>query len=270
MTQKAPCYKLCLTKLISRYVQVKIWLPGLLIGVGLACATNTPVAQVSTPRATRTPIPTFTNPPVPPTPTITPTFTPTPLVTNTPASTNTPIPTHTPVPTETPTETPVPPTNTPPPPPTAVPPTNSPVPTATPVPAPVSPLAPPTFTPVPGSPAGTYESTEEEGEANCAHVGVYGKVRDGEDDDDALMPNVTVKVTGNKDPYGGHFYATTNSDSEYVLVIGELKDVGDVKFKAEIFGNGVDTQGEPEWETDKDCHKNNAVQVMKINWGKKR
>ncbi len=45
--------------------------------------------------------------------------------------------------------------------------------------------------------------------------------------------------------------------------------MGEIEFKAEIFGDGVDTQGEPEWETDDDCHKNNAVQIMKINWGKK-
>ncbi len=100
-------------------------------------------------------------------------------------------------------------------------------------------------------------------------MGVYGKVRDGDDDDDDPMPNVTIKVTGNEDPYKGPFYATTDSAGKYSLVIGELKDVGEMEFKAEIFGDGVDTQGEPEWETDDDCHENNAVQIMKINWGKK-
>lgn len=247
-----------------------VWLPFLMLL--LACATNTPVAQLATARPTRTPLPTFTPTPLPPTATAVPTETDTPISTDTPPPTNTLLPTNTPPPEATatpiPTDTPIP-TNTPvppPPPPTAVPPTATPLP----APTPVSPVATPTpaATAVPLSPPGNYQPTEIENEANCAHVGIKGIVRDGSDEDDDPVPGVTIKVEGDEDGFWGPYYSTTNSDGEYAIVIAEFGTVPErVEFKAEIYGgDNVDTDDEPKWSVKEDCHASNANQVLNIDW----
>jgi hypothetical protein len=253
--------------------RLKYWaVAGLLVAATLACATNTPVAQRSDPRPTRTPLPTFTRTPLPPTATPVPSATPTPPVTDTPLPTDTPIPpTETPIPTDTvvpPTDTPVPPPPTPVPP-TPVPPTDTPVPVPpTPVPAPVSPVGTPTFTPVPGSPEGSYEPREIKTRSDCANLGVIGNVRNGSDSDSPRMPGVTIKVTGDEDGFRGPYYGTTNGDGEYVIVIGEYGSVPTrVEFKAEVFGgDNVKTKNAPEWSFSDDCHSSDANQVMEIKW----
>jgi hypothetical protein len=258
------------------YVQAKIWIPCLLIMVTLACATNTPVAQVSTARPTRTPIPTFTNTPIPltatptSTQTDTPTPTDTPLFTNTPLPTDTPLFTDTPIPTDAPTDTPVPPTNT------AVPatntplPTNTPPPTPVPAPVPVSPLATPTWTPVPASPPGTYSPKNKSTKGNCAHVGLTGIVRDGDDDGDPPIPNVTIIVTGDDDEHGGPFFASTASDGRYSLVVGDYRAVGRIELQAEIWGSNVKTDDIPKWKTTDHCDRDDSVQIMELDWAKRR
>lgn len=106
-----------------------------------------------------------------------------------------------------------------------------------------------------------------EGDANCAHIGITGVVRDGPETDDDPIANVTIRVTG-EDDYAGPFYGTTSSDGHYTIVIGEYGKVGEIKFRADVFGPGVDTSNEPEWETDEDCHSNNAIQIMQVDWSK--
>ncbi len=98
-------------------------------------------------------------------------------------------------------------------------------------------------------------------------MGVYGVVRDGDDDNDPIIPNVTIQVTGDDDPYKGPYYATTDSDGFYGIVFGEFGEVGRVKFTAKVYGNNVSSE-ERVWETDKDCHDEDNIQVMKINWAK--
>ena len=244
---------------------VKGWLPVVFLLTTLACITNTPAAYVATPRPTRTPWPTFTNTPIPPTPTIT--FTPT----NTPPATDTPVPTltFTPGPTDTPvpTETPVPPTNTPIPP-TAVPPTNTPVPTLP--PAPVSVVSTPTPTPLPDTPPGRYEEDDgRETMRNCANVGVIGHVR--QRNGHAPVPYVTIQVTGSKKPYKGPYTAKTNENGDYTVLIGPLSDeVDDVEFEVRVVGgSNVKSEDSPEWTADKDCKKDDAIQVIRINWKRK-
>lgn len=94
-----------------------------------------------------------------------------------------------------------------------------------------------------------------------------GAVRVGPDDDDDPIANVTIQVTG-EDNYAGPFYGTSDSDGLYAIVIGEYGKVGEIKFRAEAFGAGVDTSNEPEWETTDDCHSDDSIQVMKIDWMK--
>jgi hypothetical protein len=251
-----------------------MWLPAIIIT--MACATNTPVARLATARPTRTPLPTFTNTPIPPSATPKPTDTPAPTPSDTPLPTDTAImPTDTPVPTDTPlpTETAVPPTNTPVPPPTQPPPTNTPVPpTPVPAPAPVSPVETPTpaVTTVAKSPPGRYEPRKVDGEANCAHIGVKGIVRDGDDDDsDPPMGGVTIQITGDEDGYRGPWYATTGPDGKYGLAIAEFGTIpNNVEFTAEVWGDGVDNNNEPTWNVQDDCHGNDANQVMEIDWSK--
>lgn len=253
-----------------RYQKHLQWVFSILLFTSLACATNTPVAMRATLRPTRTKPPTFTLTPVPPTITPVPTDTATPLYTETPTSAPTPVNTDTPVSTDTPapTDTPLP-TNTFVPQPTAVPATDTPEPTVAPAPEANSPLATPTNTAVPGSPPGKYRPKRVEKEANCAHYGVAGVVRDGDDDDDPLMPNVTIQVTGDEDGFRGPYRATTNSNGEYGLVIGELGTVPErVEFRAEIFGPDVNTDNRPEWSISDDCHEDNALQVLRVDWSK--
>jgi hypothetical protein len=250
-----------------------LWIAILLAIVTLACGTNTPLAQRATARPTRTPLPTFTPTPVPtPVPAV-------PTQSNPPteplviADAPEPTPTDTPVP---PTDTPVPPTDTPIPPPTPVPlpptpvpptATPEPPPTATPAPVAVSPLATPTAAAVPASLPGKYQPSLEQGEANCAHIGVTGVVREGDEDDDEPISNVTVQVTGDEDGFRGPYYGTTDSDGNYGIVIGEFGKVPPrVEFRAEIYGPGVETDNRPEWQTTDDCHSENAIQIMRINW----
>jgi hypothetical protein len=244
---------------------IKVWL---LIAIFmlpvLACATNTPVAGVPAPPATRTPYPTFTPTPIPSTPTPVPTGTETPIATDTPESTSTPLPSETPTPS--PSDTPIPPTNTPVPPTnTPAPPTNTPLPPTN-TPVAVSALPTPTNTPEPDTPPGRYEEDDIEIEQNCAHVGVYGRVytQDGEDP----IEHVTVKVTGNKNPYKGPYTGKTDKDGNYSILIGELKrDIDNVDFKAVITGGaGVESVDDPKWEVSDDCNDNNAIQVIRIDW----
>ncbi len=238
----------------------------------LACATNTPVAQLATARPTRTPLPTFSPTPLPPTATPVPTETDTPIPSDTPSPTFTPLPTNTPLPEATatpiPTDTPIP-TNTPIPPtpvPTPVPPTATPLP----APTPVSPVATPTpaATAVPLSPGGNYQPYDIDPEANCAHVGVKGAVRDGDEDDDDPVPGVTVMIVGDEDGFRGPYYSTTGSDGKYGLVIAEFGFVPErVEFKASIYGgDNVDTDDAPKWSVREDCHAGDANQVMEIDW----
>ena len=239
----------------------RLLIPSLLLLTVLACVSNTPVAQVSTPRPTRTSFPTFTITPIRPTSTPAPTNT----ITSTP--TDTPLPTPSPTFTNTPapSDTPVPPTNTP------VPATNTPVPTSTPIPptptaVAVSVLPTPTKTPEPDTPPGEYEEDDIETEQNCAHVGVYGQVytQDGENP----IQYVTVKVKGDENPYKGPFITKTNENGDYTILIGELKsDIDGVEFEAEIIGgSGVKSLDTPDWEVSDDCEDSSAIQVIKIDW----
>jgi hypothetical protein len=123
---------------------------------------------------------------------------------------------------------------------------------------------------VPGSPAGRYEPLSIEKQANCAHVGFAGRVVDGDDEGDDPIAGVTIRVVGDEDEFKGPYYSTTNADGEYGFVIGEFGDVSDgVEFRADVFGDGVDTNDEPEWNFTEDCHANDALQVMRIIWSKK-
>lgn len=240
----------------------------LLVLAALACATNAPIARVATPRPTRTPLPTFTNTPLPPTPAPSATPTETPLPTDTPPPSDTPLPpTNTPLP---PTDTPVPPTNTPvPPTPAPAPPTDTPVP-PTPVPAAVSVVATPTNTPQPDTPEGRYEARDGEGKQNCAHVAVVGKVV--ERGSETPVQYVTIEVKGDKDPYKGPFTAKTNAKGDYTVLIGELKaNVNGVDFEARVIGGpNVKSEDTPDWEVSSDCHQDGAIQLMEIDWLKKR
>lgn len=231
------------------------------LGPMLACVSNTPVAHMPTPPPTRTPWPTFTPSPIPPTPTPVPTSTITPTPTNTSIPTDTPTATDTPLPTDTP----VPPTPTP------APATNTPVPPDTPTPTPVveSVVATPTPTPEPDTPPGRYEEDGIDSEQNCAHVGVYGKVytKSGKNP----IQYVVVMVTGAKDPYKGPYFAKTDKDGKYTILIGELnEDFDGVEFEAKIVGGaGVESLDTPDWEVSDNCKDDNAIQVMKINWRRK-
>jgi hypothetical protein len=131
-----------------------------------------------------------------------------------------------------------------------------------------SPLATPTWTPVPGSPPGKYKPRNEKGEPNCAHVGVYGTVRDGNDDDDDPIANVTIQVTGDKDGYRGPYYGTTGSDGKYSIVVDQFGKVGRVEFRAEVFGPDVKTDNRPKWKTTENCRLNDSLQIMRIDWAK--
>jgi hypothetical protein len=254
---------------MSRRPDAHGWLVlAMLIAATLACATNTPVASLPTPRPTRTPLPTFTLTPLPPTPTPrptntdTPVFTDTPIPTATPAPTDTPIPSDTPAPTDTPTNPPAPPTN---PPVVAAPP-----PTDTPVPPPAvdppSPQATPTATPEPATPRGRYEIRGTEGSNNCAHIAVIGRVV--EKGGSQPVQNVTLEVKGDKNPYKGPFFGRTNEKGDYTVLIGELKnDVNGVEFEIKVQeSSGVVSEDKHKWKVSSDCHSDGVVQVMEVNW----
>lgn len=257
---------------MSRVRGVHGWLAlATLIAATLACATNTPVASVATARPTRTPLPTFTRTPIPPTPMPRPTDTNTPVFTDTPlptpVPTDTPLPADTPVPTDTPTNTPVPPTNTPVPAPAAPPPTNTPAPTPPPAVAqPQSPVTTPTATPQPATPGGRYEIRNTEGSTNCGNVAAVGRVVD--KGNDSPVQYVTLEVKGDKNPYKGPFYGTTNDRGDYTVLIGGLQDdIDGVEFKIQVQESaGVDSEDDYEWTVSSDCHEDDAVQVMEVNW----
>lgn len=101
-------------------------------------------------------------------------------------------------------------------------------------------------------------------------MGVYGIVRDGDDDDDDPMPNVTIELKGDEEGYEGPYYVTTGSDGKYTYVFGEYGDVGRVEFRAKIIGPDVKTDDRPRWKTTGDCHEDDALQVMRIDWAKTR
>ena len=83
------------------------------------------------------------------------------------------------------------------------------------------------------------------------------------------MAGVTVRVVGDEDGFRGPYYITTGADGSYGMVIAEVGKVPErVEFKAEIFGEGVDSRKDPKWSVKEDCHSNGANQVMKINWSK--
>jgi len=258
-----------------------LWAVLALVAAGLACATNTPVAQVPPARPTRTPLPTFTPTPLPVTATAT--LTPAPgaaveaaPAADEPAPTNTPVPpTATPAPSETPvpptntpvppTNTPVPPTNTPPPPPTA---TFTPPPTPTP-PA-VSVVATPTPPPQPDTPPGRYEIRSTDEENNCAHVAVVGKVV--EKGSDRPVQYVTIQVKGDEDPYKGPFVGKSNENGDYTVLIGVLKeDIDGVDFEVEVIGGAnVKSEDDWEWKAGDDCGDSSGdIQIMEIDWFKK-
>jgi hypothetical protein len=140
------------------------------------------------------------------------------------------------------------------------------VPTPTPVPVAQSPLSTPTNTPIPGSPPGTYRSSSIDRRANCAHVGVTGFVRVGPDDDDDPIANVTIEVTGDTDGYRGPYYGTTATDGRYSIVVGEHGKVPEIEFRAEVWGSGVKSKDNPEWETTSSCHEDDSLQLMEIDW----
>ena len=88
------------------------------------------------------------------------------------------------------------------------------------------------------------------------------------------VPNVQIQVTNIDDQtdekFGGPFTGSTNSNGDYTIVIGPPGDVGKIRFKAEVIGGpGVISEDKPEWESSKDCHDSSAVQVMRVNWGRK-
>lgn len=247
--------------------QHRRWLiSGILALTTLACVTNTPVAQVATPRPTRTPLPTFTQTPIPPTPLPTPTFTLTPIPTDTPTISPTPLPpTNTPPPTDTPapTQPPPPPPTQPPPPP----PTNTPVPAPTPVPANISPVATPTNTAEPGTPPGRYEVEKEDGENNCGNVGVKGKVT--EKGNDNPVQWVTIEVTG-EDEFKGPYIGKTGSDGKYTILIGPVNDdINGIEFKVKVVGAGAESEDTVKWEASDDCEGDEDIQVMEIDWVRK-
>lgn len=263
-------FNMSLHQLISTYIgpQQRRWLiPGLLLLTTLACVTNTPMAQIATPRPTRTPLPTFTMTPIPPTPMPTPTFTMTPIPTDTPTITPTPVPpTNTPPPTDTPvpTQPPPPPPTQPPPPP----PTNTPVPAPAPAPAPAntSPVATPTNTAEPGTPPGRYEVEKEDGENNCGNVGVKGKVT--EKGSDTPVPWVTIEVTG-EDEFKGPYIGKTGSDGKYSILIGPVNDdINGIEFKVKVVGAGAESEDTVEWEASDEC-EGDGIQIMEVEWVRK-
>ncbi|HMR68022.1 MAG TPA: hypothetical protein PKE64_28765, partial [Anaerolineae bacterium] len=130
-----------------------------------------------------------------------------------------------------------------------------------------SPLATPTNTPVPGSPSGKYRVVKTESESNCAHYGVVGVVKD---EDEDRMAGVTVQVTGDEDGFRGPYLATTDGDGEFGLVIGEVGKVPTrVEFTAQIYGtDDVKTEDRPKWSFNDDCHEDDALQVMRVEFRK--
>jgi hypothetical protein len=108
-----------------------------------------------------------------------------------------------------------------------------------------------------------------ETEANCAHVGVTGVVRDGDNDDDDPVPNVTIQVVGDKDGFRGPYRATTGSDGRFGLVIGEFGKVpADVEFSAQIYGSEARNKNRARWKVVDDCHGDKANQVLNLQWAK--
>lgn len=100
-------------------------------------------------------------------------------------------------------------------------------------------------------------------------MGVTGYVRNGGGDDDPRLPGVTIQVTGDEDGFRGPFYATTDSEGEYAIVIGEFGTVPKrVEFVAEIMGENVTTKDRPKWSFGDDCHASDALQIMNIVWSK--
>ncbi|MCG3209051.1 MAG: hypothetical protein FOGNACKC_02667 [Anaerolineae bacterium] len=93
---------------------------------------------------------------------------------------------------------------------------------------------------------------------------------DGDKESDDPISGVTIRVVGDEDGFRGPYYATTGSDGKYSMVIGEYGKVPDrVQFRADIFGDGVDTDDEPEWKFSKDCSSSDPLQVMEIIWYKR-
>jgi hypothetical protein len=95
-------------------------------------------------------------------------------------------------------------------------------------------------------------------------------VVDNDDDDGDPIPNVTIQVIGDEDGFRGPYLATTGSDGEYGLIIGEFGKVPDrVEFLAEVYGPGTKSEERPKWHVVNDCHASDANQIMNIEWIKK-
>ena len=99
-------------------------------------------------------------------------------------------------------------------------------------------------------------------------MGVRGRVT--EKGSDRPVQFATIRVDG-EDDFKGPFFGKSDEDGDYGIYIGPIDDVGDMEFTAKVVGGGgVESEDEVDWVTDNDCHKDGAIQVMKINWAWKR
>lgn len=125
-------------------------------------------------------------------------------------------------------------------------------------------IATPTNPPDPDTPSGDYEIEVKEPHNNCAHVAVFGKVYNRKSE--TPVQYATIQVTGDEDGFKGPYTAKSDKDGYFTVVIGELSgEVDGVDFKAKIVGPNVKTEGH-EWRVSDDCHDEDAIQVMEIEW----
>jgi hypothetical protein len=79
-----------------------------------------------------------------------------------------------------------------------------------------------------------------------------------------------IEVKSDDNDYKGPYTDQTNSDGRYDIFISGLKDdIDGVTFKAKVVGAGVESEDTVEWEVSTDCHDEDAIQVLEINWDKK-
>jgi hypothetical protein len=125
-------------------------------------------------------------------------------------------------------------------------------------------IATPTNPPDPDTPAGAYELELKESQNNCAHAAVIGRVynRNGE----TPVQYVTVEVTGDEDAFKGPYTAKSDKDGYYTVLIGALtEEIDGVEFKAKIIGPNVETESY-KWEVSDDCHDEDGIQIMELEW----